>query len=114
MSVQQDLVDRVRSLLPPDAEVEEKSMFGVRAVMVDGSLLVGAAKDGGMLVRVDPERHDELLSRPGARQAEMGAGRSMGPSWLRVAAEALADEAALADWVAEALRYNTILSATPR
>lgn len=57
-------------------------------------------------VRVDPDRHAELLSRPGAAQAEMGAGRDMGPGWITVAADAIADDEALSTWLTAALRYN--------
>ncbi len=81
-------------------------MFGVRAFMVDDKLLVGVGGDGSLLVRVDPERHRELLGRRGARQAEMGAGRSMGPSWLRVAADSITTEDELSSWVDVALEYN--------
>lgn len=42
-------------------------------------MAVSALKGGGLLVRVDAGRNDELLSRPGAAQAEMGTARTMGP-----------------------------------
>ncbi len=99
-----DLADRVRVAVSGRA-VEEKRMFGTLAFMVDGRLLVCAWGEGDLLVRIDPDRHDELIARPGAAQAFMGPGRSMGPSWLSVAADAVADDAALSFWIDAALDY---------
>ncbi|MBD8078411.1 hypothetical protein [Cellulosimicrobium arenosum] len=45
----------------------------------------------------------ELLARPGAAAAEMGTGRDMGPGWLPVRRDAIADDAQLASWIAVAL-----------
>lgn len=97
------LADRVRAALPPGVAVREVAMFGGLSLMVDGALRLSAGPDGSLLVRVAPARSAELLARPGARPAEMGAGRSMGPGWLIVDADALASEQALADWVQVAL-----------
>lgn len=58
-------------------------MFGGTAFMVDDSLAVSVGKGGDLLVRIDPARYDELLTRPGAHPAVMGE-RSMGPCWIRV------------------------------
>lgn len=81
-------------------------MFGGRAIMVNDKMLVSVGKDGSLLVRVDPEKHDALLERPGSSQAEMGEGRTMGPGWITVAGEALVGNEVLAEWVAEAMEYN--------
>lgn len=45
----------------------------------------------------------------GAIQANMGAGRDMGPGWIEVIAEAIADDDQLAFWVAVALDHNRAL-----
>jgi hypothetical protein len=37
-----ELADRVRALLSADAEIEERRMFGTRAFLDDGRILVGA------------------------------------------------------------------------
>ncbi|MFD2393742.1 hypothetical protein ACFSSF_07870 [Dietzia aerolata] len=52
------------------------------------------------------ERHDELLTRAGASQAEMGAGRDMGPGWISISAPALEDDATLESWLDTALEHN--------
>ncbi|MCT1638908.1 TfoX/Sxy family protein [Dietzia cinnamea] len=105
-AAQQELIDRLREHLADAPVSREVSMFGGRCFMVSGKIVVSAGRDGGLLVRVDPDRHAELLSRPGAAQAEMGAGRDMGPGWITVAADAIADDEALSTWLTAALRYN--------
>ncbi len=75
---QTDLIERVRALIADETAMREMSMFGGRSVMVNEKMIVSAGKGGGLLVRVNADRHDELLSRPGAMQAEMGPGRDMG------------------------------------
>lgn len=80
-------------------------MFGGRAFMVNGKMAVSVGKDGTLLVRVAAEHHTEILARPGASQAMMGPDRDMGPGWVNVDADALADDGAAA-WLATALEYN--------
>ncbi|MGP9652107.1 hypothetical protein ACT3TP_16690 [Glutamicibacter sp. AOP38-B1-38] len=74
--------------------------------MVNEKLLVGALKDGALLVHADPAIHAGLLLRPGAKQAEMGTGRSMGPGWIRVDAAGIDEDAALTSWLHTALEFN--------
>jgi len=102
MSAQSATADRVRALLAHEQPLREVSMFGTRSFMVRESFLVGALRTGGLLVRVDPDRHDELTTRPGARQATMGAGRDMGAGWVEVEPGALTGDG-LAFWVDAAL-----------
>lgn len=101
--------ERLRALLDGEPVTRETSMFGTRAFMVSEKLAVCVQKDGGLLVHIESERHDELVEQ-GAEQAEMGAGRSMGPGWVTVSAESIAGEDRLRFWVAAALEYNRILT----
>lgn len=100
------LVGRLRALLAGEQVLREVSMFGGRSFMVNERMLVSALKDGGLLVRVDPGLHDELLQRPGATQAEMGQGRTMGPGWIEVEADALGDERQLSSWIGIAREHH--------
>lgn len=106
------LVERIRALLTAEPVVREVSMFGGRSFLVNEKMIVSALKDGGLLVRVDVDRHDELLDCPGARQAQMGPGRDMGPGWIEVAADAVADDECLDLWVGIAMEYNRTLTGT--
>ncbi len=87
-------------------------MFGGLCFMVNEKLVVGVMKGGELLVRTDPDRFDDLLAVDGARQAEMGAGRSMGRSWISVSAEGIATDESLEFWVHEALTYNSKIVGT--
>ena len=58
-------------------------------------MAIAASGQGGLLVRVAPEREDEALARPHAELAVMR-GRPM-TGWLRVAREGAEDD--LDSWV---------------
>lgn len=114
---QAHLVDRLRALLAAepstrDMSTREVSMFGGRSIMLNDKLVVCALKRGDLLVRVPPERHRELIARPGAAQAEMGAGRDMGPSWITIDAGTLGDDDALAFWLDVAVEHNRATTGT--
>lgn len=93
-----ELADRVRALLNDEPDLEERSMFGTRAFLQDGSILVCARPGGVLLVRVDDEQDAALVTEPGVSRAVMGS-RTMGSGWLDVAAAAIADDDALLRWL---------------
>ena len=107
---QHHLVQRVRALVDDEPDVREVSMFGGRAIMVNDKMVVSAGKTGDLLVRVAAGRHEALLGEPGAAQARMGAGRGMGPGWITVAPEAVADDGRLTFWVEVAMRHNRAIT----
>ena len=107
---QRHLIQRVRALVDEESDVREVSMFGGRAIMVNDKMIVSAGKTGDLLVRVDAERHGALLAEPGAEQAQMGAGRVMGPGWITVAPEVVADDERLVFWVDVAMSYNRTIT----
>ena len=100
------LADRVRAAVPHDRPVREVSMFGGLSFMVDGSMVVAAGRDGDLLVRIDPARHDALLIVPGAEPAVMGADRPMGPGWIRVSRDGLTTDEQLASWIQVGLEHR--------
>lgn len=102
---QAELVERIRTLIADQPVQREVSMFGGRCIMVNERMIVGARKDGGLLVRVAADRHDELLLTSGASQAVMGPGREMGAGWIVVDAGEL-DDGQLSFWIDAALEYN--------
>lgn len=75
-------------------------MFGGRSFLVNEKMVAGARQAGNLLVRVDAARHNELLRRPGAGAAQMGAG------WIEVACGAIDDDESLSAWVAVAMEFN--------
>ena len=97
----EQLIDRIRAELA-DRQTRETKMFGGLAFMVDEAMAVSVGKDA-LLVRVDYDRYPELITRPGARPAMMGADRPMGTGWLEVDEAALADDEALRSWLDEGL-----------
>lgn len=73
-------------------------MFGGISFMVDERMAVAAGRDGGLLVRTDPARYDELLRRGGV-PAHMGEERPMGPGWITVPGQQVQDDQELAYWL---------------
>lgn len=93
-----ELADRVRALLGVAPGIEERRMFGTRAFLIDGHILVGARRGGALLVRVAEENGATLVLRPGVSQALMGS-KTMGLGWLDVDASALRDDDDLVFWL---------------
>ena len=98
MTYDQELADRLRAALSTESGVSEKTMFGSRAFLVDGALAVAVSGKGGLMVRCDPARVDELTADDGVERMVMR-GKEM-DGWLRVAADVVDDEDALRRWVA--------------
>lgn len=107
MAVSSELADRIRAALADQQSVREVKMFGGLSFMVNDSMAMGIMSDDDLLVRADPERADELLAVKGAHPAEMGAGRTMGKSWIAVDDKAIASDDDLDFWIGVALEYNT-------
>ena len=103
---QRILVRRVLEHVDDEPDVREVSMFGARAIMVNNKMIVSVGRNGDLLVRVAADRHETLLGEPDAEQARMGAGRGMGPGWITVTPESIADDARLTFWVDAAMRHN--------
>lgn len=107
---QSELSERLRTLLLVETSTREASMFGCRSFMVRDKMVVAALKDGDLLVRVPADQHDQLTEHPGASQAEMGAGRSMGSGWIQVSAASVDTDDRLSFWLTTALDHNRSLA----
>jgi TfoX/Sxy family transcriptional regulator of competence genes len=99
--------ERLRPLVPKG--LVEKKMFGGLGFMLNGNMLVGTTAKGALLVRVDPERMDEALARPGAYAMHMGPKVMTG--FIAVDSDALPDAAAIKAWIAYARAYVKTLPA---
>jgi TfoX/Sxy family transcriptional regulator of competence genes len=104
-----DLADRIRAILDTE-KYTEKKMFGGLAFLIGGNMSVAASGQGGLLVRVDPDQTDKLLTEPGAAMMEMG-GRGPMRGWLRVSADTIKDKRALKKWVNRGVSFARSLPA---
>jgi TfoX/Sxy family transcriptional regulator of competence genes len=99
----EELAARIRELVGGEPGLTEKKMFGGIGFLVGGNMAVSASGQGGLLVRVDPEESDALLSSTNARPMEMR-GRTM-TGWLRVDADELRTKRELSRWVDRGVKY---------
>jgi TfoX/Sxy family transcriptional regulator of competence genes len=105
--------ERIRSMLAQEPSTREVSMFGGLSFMVNDKMIVNIRRGGDLLVRVDPSRSPELVADHGARFAEMGAGRAMGPGWIDVPAELTATDNQLRFWLEVAMEFNDRITGKP-
>jgi TfoX/Sxy family transcriptional regulator of competence genes len=97
------LAARIRELIRGEKALTEKRMFGGLAFLIGGNMAISASGQGGLLVRVDPAKTEELAAEPNAEVAVMR-GREM-PGWLRVDAEGVSTPAQLQRWVDQGVTY---------
>jgi TfoX/Sxy family transcriptional regulator of competence genes len=103
------LAERVREVVGAEPGMTEKRMFGGLGFLLYGNLAVSASSQGGLLVRIDPNEAESLISNPHVRRFEMR-GREMA-GWLHVEAEALASDDELRRWVDKGVTYAQSLPA---
>ena len=97
MAYDEALADRVRGILAGEGDLIERRMFGGLAFLIGGNMAVGVSGQGGLMVRVGADASARLAATTAAEPMLMR-GREM-TGWLRVAADALDDDAELAVWV---------------
>jgi TfoX/Sxy family transcriptional regulator of competence genes len=93
----EDLGARIRELVAKEKGLSEKKMFGGLAFLIGGNMAIAASGQGGILVRVDPEQSDKLVSTTKASVAVMQ-GRAMS-GWLRVDSADVRTKPQLSKWV---------------
>lgn len=103
MGYDEDLANRIRVLIAGDPDITERRMFGGLAFLAGGKMSVAASRQGGLMVRVNPEDTEALVARPHARSFEMR-GRAM-KGWLRVDAEGVRTKRQLEPWVKRSVAY---------
>lgn len=103
MAYDEELAHRLREALQDESELTEQRMFGGLAFMLGGHMAVAASGRGGILLRIDPARADELVDGKAARRFEMR-GRAMN-GWLDLDPAAVATDESLRQWVAHGVRY---------
>lgn len=101
------LAERIRSQLN-GTPVVEKKMFGGVGFLLNGNMACGVHKDG-LLVRVDPEKHNVLLKKSHVHPFEM-TGQPM-KGWLLIEAEGVKTTRQLSTWIKEGVKFASTLSA---
>lgn len=103
MPYDEDLAYRIRALLATEGGVDEKTMFGGLAFLINGNMAVAASGHGGLMVRVKPEDTEGLLEYPHTEPMIMSGRETRG--WLRVSDEGIAGQRALSRWVSIGADY---------
>ena len=99
MAYDEQLAARVRALLAERADVGERKMFGGLTFMIGGNMSCGV-HGNELIVRLDPDREPEALSRPHARPMDF-TGRPM-RGFITVKPDGLKGKA-LNRWIEEAV-----------
>jgi hypothetical protein len=103
MAFDEALAQRIRRLLETQDDVVEMRMMGGLAFLIAGNMAVTASGRGGLMLRVEPSRTEELAARPHAGRVVMR-GREV-DGWVRVAAAGVESETDLRAWVDRGVAY---------
>ncbi|GAA0674289.1 TfoX/Sxy family protein [Kitasatospora atroaurantiaca] len=106
MAIDEGLAQRIRERLGDVPGITEKRMFGGLAFLLNGNMAVGVHGDE-LIVRLRPDDTDSALARPGVRIFDL-TGRPM-RGWILVEPSALAEDAALADWIDQGRTFAATL-----
>ncbi len=106
MAYDEQLGQRVTSIMAGMPGLEAKKMFGGIGYLLHGNMACGVNKDD-LIVRVGPDKYGETVIRPYARPFDI-TGRAM-KGWVMVASDGLTDEAELADWVQMGVDFTLTL-----
>jgi len=102
-----ELANRLREQLADEDGVTEKAMFGGRAFLLNGNMVVSAFSRGGMMVRVGPAAVKDALAKPHTEQITMR-GREM-TGWIHVATEGARTKRQVGAWTRRALEFARTL-----
>jgi TfoX/Sxy family transcriptional regulator of competence genes len=103
MAYDEDLANRIREILAGTANVDEKSMFGGLAFLVNGNMAVAASREGGLMVRVPAQDMAALLARDHVEPMVMAGRQTRG--WLRVRPDGVRTKRQLLPWVTRGTDY---------
>ena len=102
MAFDETLAARVREILSPVAGFSEKKMFGGLSFLLHGNMCCGVLKDE-LVLRLEPERAQELLKRPHTRPMDF-TGRPL-KGFVFIEAGGLRTDRQLREWVSMALAF---------
>jgi TfoX/Sxy family transcriptional regulator of competence genes len=105
----QSLVDLFTDSLPDDPRIERRRMFGMPAVFVQGNMCAGVFQDQ-IFARLAAADREAVEAVHGPHPFEPMPGRGMG-GYMRLPDEIVADDAAVARTLAQAVSYVASLPA---
>ena len=97
MAYDEGLAHRLGDVVGALPGIGTKKMFGSLVFMWNGNMLVGVLGED-VIARVGPEAQQDALAQPGVRVFDF-TGRPMN-GWVVVSGEVVAEDEALAEWVA--------------
>ena len=106
MAFDERLGDRMRDALSATREISEKRMFGGLCFLWRGKMFAGILGDE-LLLRIGPERQPSALLQPHVRVMDF-TGKPM-KGYIYVGPEAIDADAALEQWLQEALAFTQSL-----
>jgi hypothetical protein len=102
MAYDETLAQRIRTILLGRPGLSEQKSFGGIGFLLNGNMACGVIKED-LIVRVGPDRHADLLTKPHARPFDF-TGRPM-KGWLTVGSAGLTSESDLEVWVRRGLEF---------
>ena len=111
MAYNENLADRLRTVLASQEDVEEKKMMGGLTFMVNDKMCVGIVKED-LMVRINPDIHEQVIEQNGCREMDF-TGKPM-KGYVFVSPEAIETEKEFHYWVNLALDFNTIAKAAKK
>jgi TfoX/Sxy family transcriptional regulator of competence genes len=108
MAYDEELADRIRTLLDDAFDVDERRMFGGLAFLAGGNMAVAVTGgDRGLMVRVEPAEASALVARDGGEPFAMR-GRAL-KGWVLVAPEVVDGRDELEEWLGRGLAFARTL-----
>jgi hypothetical protein len=108
MAYDEGVAQRIREAMEQAPGLVEKKMFGGVGFMLHGNMACGVNGDD-LIVRVGPERYEETLARPHAREFDL-TGRPM-RGWVTVTPDGYESDEDLSAWVQQGVDYALSLPA---
>lgn len=107
MAYDEKTAERVRRLLRGRKNVSEQPLMGGICFMVNGNMCCAISGRGGLLVRVGPEAHSQMVLEPHSEPMQMG-NRIM-KGYVRVTAEGYRTEGMLKKWLMRGVDFVATL-----
>ncbi|WP_298254467.1 TfoX/Sxy family protein [Bradyrhizobium sp.] len=107
MAYDEKTTEHIRRLLRGRRNVTEQPLMGGICFMVNGNMCCAVSGRGGLLVRVGPEAHAQMVHEPHSGPMEMG-GRIM-KGYVRVAPDGYRTEGMLKKWLARGVEFAATL-----